>query len=128
MQNDHIQSALPYRQGNALHMRNAANHIRMPSLPSNIKGSIGNVAGGIHRDGGNGTMPLNIASNDISFAGDHRAKFMKFGPQGGAGSASNAGGAAAHGQRLMHLNISNPSGSPPGGGQLGYNFVVKGGN
>lgn len=50
----------------------------MPSLPSNIKGSIGN-ASGIQRDVGNG-MPLNIAANDITFAGDYKTKYMKFGP------------------------------------------------
>ena len=39
-------------------MRNGANHTRMPSLPTNIKGSIGNGSG-IPRDVGNG-MPSKL--------------------------------------------------------------------
>ena len=77
---------MPYRQNNPMNMRNS-NHTRMPSLPSNIKGSIGN-ASGMQRDPGTG-MPLNIAANDITFAGDYKTKYMKFGPQGMVTSTSN---------------------------------------
>ena len=58
-------------------MRNGGVHTRMPSLPTNIKGSIGNGGPGIQRDAGNGN-PLNIAANDITFAGDYKTKYMKF--------------------------------------------------
>ena len=58
-------------------MRNAGNHTRMPSLPANIKGSIGNGSN-LQRDVVNG-MPLNIAANDITFTGDYKTKYMKFG-------------------------------------------------
>ena len=68
---------LPYRQNNSMNMRNTGNHTRMSSLPTNIKGSIGNGSG-MQRDVGNG-MPLNIAANDITFAGDYKTKYMKFG-------------------------------------------------
>lgn len=71
-----------------MNMRNTGNHTRMPSLPSNIKGSIGN-ASGMQRDVGNG-MPLNIAANDITFAGDYKTKYMKFGPQGMVNTTNNA--------------------------------------
>lgn len=84
-------------------MRNAGNHNRMPSLPSNIKGSIGN-ASGMQRDHGNG-MPLNIAANDITFAGDFKTKYMKFGPQGMVVNNTTSNNSQAnHGQRLMNLN------------------------
>ena len=76
----------------------------MPSLPSNIKGSIGNTSG-VQRD--HSGMPLNIAANDITFAGDFKTKYMKLGAQG------NNMGAASHGQRLMNLN--NPGQSPGAG-------------
>lgn len=69
-------------------MRNAGNHTRMPSLPTNIKGSIGNGPG-MQRDVGNG-MPLNIAANDITFAGDYKTKYMKFGNQSLVNTTNNA--------------------------------------
>ena len=83
----------------------------MPSLPSNIKGSIGN-ASGMQRDVGNGNMPLNIAANDSTFAGDYKTKYMKFGHQGMVGNNNNSSG-GSHGQRLMNLN--NPGQSPASG-------------
>jgi hypothetical protein len=69
-----------HRQGS--NSRN--NHIRMPSLPSNIKGSIGNQNMG--HIGNNGQkrgvmhpgMPLNIAANDIKFSGSYN-QIRKFG-------------------------------------------------
>ena len=82
-------------------------------MPSNIKGSIGN-ASGMQRDERNG-MPLNIAANDITFAGDYKTKYMKFGGGPGmqANTTSNAVQGPNNGQRLMNLNTSGQS---PGGG------------
>jgi len=61
------------------------NHTRMPSLPSNIKGSIGGISGGpnnlmqlqTHQNIPNGkrnlsnNIPLNIAANDITFTNNY---------------------------------------------------------
>lgn len=77
----------------------------------------------MQRDVGNG-MPLNIAANDITFAGDYKTKYMKFGgPQGMVNTTGNQSQNASHGQRLMNLN--NP-GQSPGGAQAGYQFNVQG--
>jgi len=105
---------LPYRQGGQVNGRNMGKHTRMPSLPSNIKGSIGNISGG-------NPLPLNIAANDITYAGYQKGKFN---PTGMSNSVSNGGVAAAHGQRLINLNLNGQGGSPPNGGQNGYNFMV----
>jgi hypothetical protein len=67
----------------------------MPSLPTNIKGSIGNGTG-IQRDVGNG-MPLNIAANDITFAGDYTTKYMKFGQQSLVNTTNNSSQVVPHG-------------------------------
>lgn len=77
----------------------------------------------MQRDVGNG-MPLNIAANDITFAGDYKTKYMKFGPQGMVNTTNNQSQSVSHGQRLMNLN----QGQSPGSGQPGYNFMVQGGN
>mmetsp|Transcript_5104 Transcript_5104/g.7773 ORF Transcript_5104/g.7773 Transcript_5104/m.7773 type:complete len:90 (-) Transcript_5104:2106-2375(-) len=61
------------------------NHSRMPSLPSSIKGSIG-VTGPANMNNGQNSkqrqvhpgMPLNIAANDITFAGTYN-QIRKFG-------------------------------------------------
>ena len=52
----------------------------MPSLPSSIKGSIGGIAGpnGSSQKRAGPGMPINIAANDITFAGGY-GQMRKFG-------------------------------------------------
>lgn len=81
----HFNSGEDDRQGNGSNSRN--NQIRMPSLPSSIKGSIGSVAGvnmGAMQNNQSKSrqvhpgMPLNIAANDIKFSGSYN-QIRKFG-------------------------------------------------
>lgn len=87
----------------------------MPSLPSSIKGSIGNIAGpgnvaqlGAHPNVGGSKrqvhpgMPLNLAANDITFAGGYN-QMRKFGAPGAGvgGQGSLNQGQPMGGQKLM---------------------------
>ena len=109
----------------------------MPSLPSNIKGSIGTVSGAANGNQGRGVsndnQSLNImAANDIAFAGDYKAKFRNFAGQNTQHSASN--NVMMHGGNLRMLQgqtgIQPQQSSPAGtqGNGQGYNFMVQNNN
>ena len=73
--------------------------MKMPSLPSNIKGSIGSVSGAVNPGGGQRgssgdpaqvrEMPLNLMASDIAFANDFKSKYRNFGASNTQHSNSN---------------------------------------
>ena len=85
---DETENLMP-RQHQPSNSRN--NHARMPSLPNNIKGSIGiNAPGNFSQLNTqqnmnttnrkhNGSVPLNIAASDITFANNYN-QMRKYGP------------------------------------------------
>ena len=79
----------------------------MPSLPSNIKGSIGSVSGAPNsnqaRNVSQDAQSLNImAANDLAFAGKSNGKFRNFAGQNTQQSASN--NVMMHGNLRMQMS------------------------